>query len=59
MTPPILQTERCEHKRGKRQVERAAPNHGNMSVFQLPMKGPLWGTARRLDIGRVRVGDNL
>ena len=52
MTPPILQTKTYEQKREKRQVEGAAPDHGNMSVFQLTMEGPLWGTTRRLDMGR-------
>lgn len=59
MTPPILQTETCEHKGGKRLVEGAAPDHGDMSVFKLTMEGPLWGAARHLDIGRGRVIDFL
>jgi hypothetical protein len=60
MTPPILQTNTYEQKREKEKaVGGAAPNHGNMSVFQLTMEGPLWGTTPRFDLGRVGLVNRL
>ena len=41
------------HKMKEEYLEQDAPDHGDMSVFELTMKGPLLGDSCRFTIGRV------